>query len=122
MNPGEQLPPQAPIQPVNPPTEPVRDEDKVMLILSYLGLLALIPLITVKDNPTIKWHALNGLVLGLGGGIALSILSAVLGPLACIIGPLGSIALIVVDIMAMVKALNGERWRIPVVTKIAEMF
>ena len=36
----------------------------------------------------------------------------------CILWP----ALIVVDVMAMMKALKGERWRIPVVTVVAEKF
>ena len=34
--------------------EPVRDQDKIMLILSYLGLLSLIPLLTVKDSPYVS--------------------------------------------------------------------
>jgi uncharacterized membrane protein len=110
------------IQSVNP-LEPVREEDKIHLVLAYLGLLALIPLITVKDSPFINWHAKNGLVLGLGGGIVLSIVSAILTPVFCIgplIGLAGGIALIVVDVMAMLKALNGQRWRIPVISDLAD--
>ncbi len=110
------------IQSVNP-LEPVREEDKIHLVLAYLGLLALIPLITVKDSPFISWHAKNGLILGLGGGIVLSIVSAILTPVFCIgplIGLAGGIALIVVDVMAMLKALNGQRWRIPVISDLAD--
>jgi hypothetical protein len=34
-----------------------------MLVLSYLGLLALIPLLMEKDDREIQWHAKHGLVL-----------------------------------------------------------
>ncbi|MFZ5471470.1 MAG: DUF4870 domain-containing protein [Myxococcota bacterium] len=100
----------------------VREQDKVMLVLSYLGILALIPLLTVKDSELVKWHAKNGLVLGVGGGIAVSIAAAilsaipVLGYLACLLWP----ALFVIDIVAMLKGLKGERWRIPVVSDLAD--
>lgn len=119
MNPDEQLKPQ-PIQTVNAPTTSVREQDKMMLVLAYLGLLALIPLLTVKDSEYVKWHAKNGLVLGFGGAIVLTILGAIplIGLITSLLGP----ALLVVDIMAMVKALNGEKWRIPLVSDLAEKF
>jgi fumarate reductase subunit D len=102
--------------------EAVRETDKVMLILSYLGLLALVPLLTVKDSPYVTWHAKNGLVLGVGGVIVSTLVGMVLGPipiigfLVCALWP----ALIVLHVLAMVKALQGIRWRIPGVTDLAE--
>ena len=33
-----------------------------MLVLAYLGLLALIPLLTEKDDKEVQWHAKHGLV------------------------------------------------------------
>ena len=98
--------------------ETVRDQDKIMLVLSYFGILALIPLLTVKDSDFVKWHAKNGLVLGIGGSIVLMILSAipVVGLVTCLLWP----ALAVVDILAMVKSLKGERWRIPGVSDLAD--
>ena len=83
-----------------------------MLVLAYLGLLALIPLLTVQDSDYVKWHAKNGLVLGFGCGLALSILSYI--PfLGWAIGCLGGVMLIVVDVLAMTKALAGERCGFP---------
>ena len=35
----------------------------IMLVLSYLGILALIPLLMKKDDPEVQWHAKNGLAL-----------------------------------------------------------
>jgi fumarate reductase subunit D len=117
LGPEDQLKDQS-IQAAVIPGETVRDQDKIQLVLAYLGILALIPLLTVKDSSYVQWHAKQGLVLGLGGGIALSILGAIpfVGLITCLAGP----ALLVVDILAMVKALNGERWRIPVVADLAD--
>ena len=35
----------------------------VMIVLSYLWLLALIPLVVEKDDQEVQWHAKHGLVL-----------------------------------------------------------
>lgn len=99
----------------------VREQDKMMLILAYAPcLLCLIPLLTVKDSEFVKWHAKQGLVLTVGGGIALSILGVipVVGLATCLLGP----GLLVVCIMAIMKALKGERWNLPVVSDLASKF
>lgn len=105
--------------------ETVREQDKVQLILAYLGILALIPLLTVKDSEFVKWHAKNGLVLGVGGGVAISIVFGILGAIVSFFGclaPLAYLGLLVVDILAMTKAFKGQRWRIPLVSDLAEKF
>ena len=112
---------QSPIQPVAG-TDTVREQDKIMLILSYLGIFSLIPLLTVKDSEYVKWHAKQGLVFGVGGGIALTIVMVLLGAipfvgwlLDCLLwlGYLG------INVMCMIKAVKGERWPIPVVADLA---
>ena len=104
----------------------------IMLVLSYLGLLALIPMLTKKEDAEIQWHSKNGLVLGIAWfvvWVAWEVLSVILvkviGPFACLgwfAGCIIGIGFLVLDIMAMVKAINGQRMRIPVVTDLAEKF
>lgn len=114
------------MQAVGAPTEVVREQDKLMLVLSYLGIFALIPLFMVKDSDFVKWHAKNGLLWGLGGSIVLSVVTSILGAIPyigwvfTIVGCAAWVGWLAVDILAMVKALNGERWRIPFATDIAE--
>lgn len=99
----------------------VREQDKMMLILAYAPcLLCLIPLLTVKDSEFVKWHAKQGLVLTVGGGIAISIISVIpiVNFATCLLGP----GLLVVCIMAIMKALKGERWNLPVVSDLAAKF
>src|SRR5688572_29106805 len=112
-DPPTQTPPlqTQPIQTVPKTNEVIRDQDKVMLVLAYLAPLSLIPLLTVKDSPYVKWHAANGLALGIvmfGVNFILG-LTGIFGIFICLLAPV----LIVLDLIAMIKALKGERWRIP---------
>lgn len=101
-------------------TDTVRDQDKIMLVLAYLGILALIPLLTVKDSDFVKWHAKQGLVLGLGGGIIATIIGMipVIGLVSCLLMP----AILVLCVMGIIKSMAGQRWRIPIVADIADKF
>jgi uncharacterized membrane protein len=98
----------------------IREQDKIMLVLSYIGILSLIPFLTVKDSPYVTYHAKQGLVLNLAGGLGIMVLSFIpfINLTVCLLGP----ALFVLDIIAIMKALKGERWAIPVVTDLAAKF
>ena len=105
-------------------TDTVRDQDKIMLVLSYLGILSLIPLLTVKDSDYVKWHAKQGLVFTVGGGIAFTILATILGMIpivGAIIGCVGSLSFFGFTLYVIfMKALKGVRYRIPVFADIAD--
>jgi fumarate reductase subunit D len=120
MKPEEQL--QAQIQTASAPTDTVRDQDKIMLVLAYLGVLALIPLLTVKDSEFVRWHAKNGLTLGIAGLLIIVLFNVFLPVLGCFLWPLETIAFIALTVLAITKALRGMRWRIPVVTDVSEKF
>jgi len=98
-----------------------------MLVLSYLGILALIPLLTKKDDPDVQWHAKNGLALFIVEiilWIALHIIGSHL-PLGigCGVGMISCVlwlAFLVVWVLCIVKAVQGQRFRIPIITDLAE--
>jgi uncharacterized membrane protein len=99
----------------------------IMLFLCYFGIFALIPLLTKKDDPEVQWHAKNGLALTIAFfvlWIGVTIIGFILpGPLKLILFPANCIfclAYIIADIMAMVKAFGGQRWRIPMVSDFAD--
>ena len=117
MKPEEQMPDSSPTGPVG---NTVREQDKIMLVLSYIWVLSLIPLLTVNDSEYVKWHAKNGLVLGFGGIFALMFLGFI--PLINLLVCPAWLGLVVLSVVAIMKALNGERWRIPVVSDLAEKF
>ncbi|HEY8208582.1 MAG TPA: hypothetical protein VIG99_13920 [Myxococcaceae bacterium] len=124
MSPEDQVKDAAPPPPPPPPppnprgTDVVREQDKVMLVLAYLWLLALVPLLTVSDSESVRWHAKNGLVLSVGGGIAASILGRL--PLIWWLSYPIWLAVFVLIIVCIFRALEGVRVRIPIVSDVAD--
>lgn len=105
--------------PTPPPSPPSGDGNRtLMLVLSYLGILALIPLLVEKDDREVQWHSKNGLVLfgaWLAVWIVISILAQVpvLGCIAMIGWPLAGLGYLILAIMGIVKATQSERFRVP---------
>ena len=107
----------------------------IMIVLAYLGLLALIPLLVEKNDREVQWHAKHGLVLlvvEVALFIGLSIVGAIVGHIP-VIGCLGALAvsllwvvlmigILVVHIICIVKGLNGERFRLPYISQYADRF
>ena len=100
------------------------------IVLSYLGILSLIPYFAKKDDPDpeIRWHAKNGLglfitelivwVVVFVASMALrnSFLGCGLAALNCVMW----LAFLAVAIICIIKGINGGRYRIPVITDFAE--
>ena len=112
--------------PPSPPSQQESANRTVMLILSYLGILALVPLLVEKDDPEVQWHAKQGLVL-LGSWIVIFIALAMLSSfpfigmfLGVAVAPLLWLVILVVHIVAMIKALEGKRLIIPVISDYAD--
>jgi uncharacterized membrane protein len=119
----------ADLQPIpeNPGTALVRDQDKIMLVLSYFGIFSLIPMLTVKDSEYVRWHAKQGIALCGSAFVlmfAMFILAfiPVLGWLFDLAGVGAMFVMFAVSIYSIVKAMNGERWKIPLIGDIAQKF
>ncbi len=97
-----------------------------MVILAYLGFLALIPLLLEKDDADIQWHAKHGLVLLLSWMlifVALAIISSIPGlgmVIGCGVSPFLMLIILFVHVFAIVKGLDGERLLVPVVSDFAD--
>ena len=129
-------PPQAPPPP--PPSQPSPgaprpgSNNAIMIILAYLGIFAVIPLVVEKDDAEVQWHAKHGLVLLVADLVLFTVLwtiSTILGmvfaPLGCLVSLftlVAGLAVLAVHIVAMVKGVNGERFRIPYVSEFADRF
>lgn len=102
-----------------------------MLALSYIYFLGIVPLLTKKEDRELRWHAINGLLL-FGVYVVLSILwtivsTFILGDAGCGLGSVAwviscaiPIGYIVVFIMAIMKAIRGERMRFPLISDFAD--
>jgi uncharacterized membrane protein len=101
-----------------------------MIVLAYLWILALIPLLTKKEDKEVQWHAKNGLAI-LGAEIVIWIVMQVLGfalrgwlaTLGCglaVVGCVVWIGFLVIRIMCIVKGVGGQRFRVPVISDFAD--
>jgi uncharacterized membrane protein len=104
-------------------TSPASDRT-IFLVLSYLGILCLIPLLAKKDDPEVQWHAKNGTVL-LFAEIAWVIVRVALayagvGCAGSIVGCTVWLGFLALSVVCIVKAVNGQRFRIPLLTDLAE--
>ena len=120
----DQSPPPQPPQ-AAPPGGPPGGDKSLMLILSYLGLLAIIPLLVEKDKE-VQWHSKNGLALFLAvfAAVIVAIILAfvpVLGwLLSCGIIPLSFLGYLVLIVVGIMKALKGEKLRLPVIADLVD--
>jgi len=96
-----------------------------LLTLCYLPLLGILALAFERNDRDVRWHARNGLAL-FGAvaalGLAATLVSLVFPSIGCVYGVVMLVALVVytlVTILAVVKALQGERLIVPGVSRYA---
>ena len=91
--------------------------NKVMAILAYLGILVLVPLLGAKQSPFARFHTNQGLLLIICE-IVLSVAVAILGGIPVIgfllklVRGLGTLALLIIGI---VNAANGRAKELPLI-------
>ena len=124
-------PPYPPAAPPPPPPSPTgstggADNRTLMIALSYLWILAVIPLLVEKDDRDVQWHAKHGLVLMVAELFIWIVFSIVLGPLgvlgciAALFSPLLMLGELILHVICIVKGINGQRLIIPGVSDFAD--
>ncbi len=115
-----------PPPPPGPPSAPANSNRTLMLVLSYLGLLAIIPLVAEKEDKEVQWHAKNGLAIAISMcviWIPLWILARFIPFMGCLVLPIACVfplIIIAIAVIGIMKALNGQRLRIPVISDFAD--
>jgi len=120
-------PPPPPGGGYTPPPAGGGGDRTLWLILSYLGILSLIPWLAKKDDAEVQWHAKNGVAL-FGAEVIIWIVLFVLGfamrsVLACgvaVVNCVVWIAFLALSVYCIIQAVNGKRPRLPVITDFAE--
>lgn len=96
-------------------------------LLCYIcsPITGIIFLLIEKENRDVMFHAWQSIIFGVAYIaiiIALEILAAIMGVIASVLGiivgffiPILMLATFIVWVICMVKAYQGERWRIPVI-------
>lgn len=109
-------------------------DPKLAGLLSYLfmPLVGIIFYLMEKEDKFIRFHALRSYALGVAGfviSVAIIIISAILGAisgalvcLTTLLWPIFLLLWLVVAIMMMVKAYQGEMYKLPVLGDMVEKY
>ncbi|MDP2684595.1 MAG: hypothetical protein Q8P20_06125 [bacterium] len=89
---------------------PAGSDSNLMAALSYVWIISIVMMIVKKDDKFVVFHAKQGLVLFIASFIGV----------IPIIGWFIWIIVVILEIVGFIKALSGERYKIPVVGDIAE--
>ena len=88
------------------------ENNKLMGILSYIGILVLIPIFAAKDDPFVRYHANQGLVNFIVALVA-GVLTAI--PIVGIVAGLVGIVCFVFSILGIINAVKGEMKPLPLI-------
>jgi len=92
--------------------------ENVYAILSYLWVLCLIPILLKKEDPFIRFHARQGLMLFIVEvGIVVVGIVPIFGP---VIYTLGCFICGVLSLIGIVQVLLGKKWKMPVIGEWAK--
>ena len=97
-----------------------RGEKDLTAILSYLGILFLVPLLTRKDNAFAQFHAKQGMVLFISE--VATIMIAWIPFFGWFVGMICWIIWAVLSITGIVNVLNGKQVPLPIIGKFAQKF
>ncbi len=102
------------------------EKNKVFALLSYIGILVLVPILAAKESPFAKYHANQGLVLflieiavcvvlGCGGLIAghVPVIGPFAGCIGCVVWAVVWLAFVAYAILGIVNAVNGKMKPLP---------
>lgn len=95
----------------------------VASLLCYIctPISSIIFIVLEKSNPDVKFHAWQGTFLGcawIGLWIVINILVMIL-PFIGFLFPIISLAFFVLWVICLIKAYQGERWKLPVIGDMA---
>lgn len=92
-------------------TAPKTSDSNLMGAISYLWLLSIVMLLVKKDDAFVQFHAKQGVVLFVASMILWFI---------PIIGWLANILVFVAVIVGAIKAYQGEKYEMPLVSELAK--
>ncbi len=90
------------------------EDNKVIAAIGYVGILALVPLLLKPKSKYAKFHGKQGLILLIGWVINMFL--AIIPPLAFLV----MLALVVLSVLGVLKALAGEYWEMPYLANLAK--
>ncbi len=101
-----------------PPAGAPKSQTSVMAIISYIGPLCLIPILTKEKDEFVKFHAKQGLILFAGEVITWIVIAII--PILWFLGNLVGIIWLILSILGIINVVRNEKKEIPLIGKFAE--
>ena len=98
-----------------------KGQKNILAIISYIGILCLIPILMKDKDGFIKFHAKQGLVLFIAEAITWIIFAALPYQLWFLYNLL-TLLWIILSVIGIINAVKGEQKSLPVIGKFAEKF
>ncbi len=113
----------APVTQTAPPQAPVtagENNTTLMGILAYFGILVIIPFLMAKNDPFVKFHIKQGLVL-----VVIELAVMVAGSMVYMIAPilmLVNLGALVLSIIGIINVVNKKEVPLPLVGQFSSHF
>lgn len=96
------------------------EQGNAIAVLSYLGILVVIPLLVAKDDEFVNYHTKQGLVLLVAGVIGMVI--GVVPIIGWILAPFITLAWLIFAILGIINVLKNEKKELPIIGQYADKF
>lgn len=99
---------------------PKKGQKNILAIISYIGILCLVPILMKEKDEFVKFHAKQGLVLFIAE--VATLLISWIPILGWFIGFIFWIIWLVLSLMGIINAVGGKQVPLPVIGKFAKKF
>lgn len=108
-------------QPTAAPVASTESQNETLMgILAYIGILVIIPYLMAKNNPFVKFHIKQGLVL-----VAIEIIVMIAAQMIYMLAPilgLVNIAVLVLSIIGIINVIQKKQANVPLVGQFSKYF
>ncbi len=102
------------------PKNSTEDNTKLMSILAYLGPLVIISYATAKDNPHVKFHIKQGLVVFVIE-VGIWFVSSMFWQFWMILN-FANFGVLILSVLGIINVVNGKEEELPIVGQFASHF
>lgn len=93
------------------------DESRMYAAMAYLLILLVVPWLARREDPYVNWHIRQGLVVFIA--LIAAIVAAAWVPS---VGGILVLLLLIGNVVALVMALQGRRWKVPLLGLLVDQF
>lgn len=86
---------------------------RMLAVMSYLGVLSLVPLVMNREDPYVQFHARQGVVLWMWE--VLAIYTLLVPAVGSFFFRFSSVACLILSVMGVLSVLLGRAWKFPII-------